>query len=103
MIDQAQLILAVSAGMLAGFCFLLIGRRLRAGAPHEKPVADAVSLPLAQPYRSLAEAELTPEVQTFIAALTARDAPKPRTEDPIWAVDIWDTREHRSEAQGLPH
>lgn len=102
MIDHTQLIIAVVAAIVAGMSFLLIGRRLLAAAPEREDAPPAERLAV-QPISAPGKDELSPEAKAFIAALQGRDAPKPETEDPIWSVQIWDDRDHRHGAQGLPH
>jgi hypothetical protein len=105
MIGNAHIIVALVAGLSAGLVFFLAGRRML----RRRPEADAMEAPqptaALQPRRVVNQNNLSPEAQAFIKALqtnAAPPAPEPST-DPIWAVDIWDTRHAPGEARGLPH
>jgi hypothetical protein len=102
MIAHAQLLTALVAGTLAGLVFLLLGRWLMS----RRSVGDSepTQAPLLQPRAVVTQDYLSPEAQAFIKALQShKEPPAKPSEDAIWAVNIWDTRQPPDGVRGLPH
>ena len=104
MIGNAQLIVALCAGLAAGLVFFLAGRRMLDHRHPIDPVMEQSPAEAPQPHSRSTQDNLSPEAQAFIKAFQSHNEPPPKaSDDPIWAVDIWDTRHAPGVNQGLPH
>ncbi len=102
MIAHGQLFVALAAGILAGFVFLLAGRWLMRRERADN--GELAQEPMLQPRPVQTQDNLSPEALAFIKALRSPEQAPPKPSiDPKWAVDIWDDRQSPDGARGLPH
>lgn len=95
--------IALISGLAAGLLVLLVGRHMLAGRDVASPEPALTLEPVLQP-RTLTQDNLSPEAQAFVDALKSNAVlPRKPAEDPVWRLDVWDTRHAPGEAQGLPH